>query len=69
MENFLTADLHLGNTSLRLGYRNNILSTKVNDITTRMINHNFILGLSSEWLSLSRRHSLDPTAKIISALY
>lgn len=69
MVNLLTADLHLGNTSLRLGYRNNILSTKVNDITTRMINHNFIIGVSGEWLSMSRRPHLDTTAKIISALY
>lgn len=69
MENLLTADLHFGGTSLRIGYRNNILSTKVNNITTEMISHNFIIGVSGEWLSLSRRHTLNPQARIISALY
>lgn len=69
MENLLTADLRLGGTSLRLGYRNYILSTKVNDITTRMVTHAFVIGLSGEWLSLNSRHPFSHDARVISALY
>lgn len=69
MENLLTADLHFGGTSLRLGYRNNILSTKVNHITTRVITHAFVIGLSGEWLSLNPRKPFNPQARVVSALY
>ncbi len=69
MENLLTADLNLGGTSLRLGYRNNILSTKVNHTTTRMITHAFVLGLSGEWISINQRKPFDNGARIISAYY
>ena len=69
MENLLTADLHLSNTCLRIGYRNNILSTKVNNITSQMITHYFVIGISGEWMSISSRKGLDCDARIISALY
>ena len=69
MENLLTADLHLSNTCLRIGYRNQILSTKVNDITTRMTTHSVVLGVSGEWISVSPRKGINPLARIISALY
>lgn len=69
VENLLTADLHFGNTSLRVGYRGRILSTQVNDITTRMITNNFVLGVSGEWISVSPRKGIDPRAGIVSALY
>lgn len=69
-DNIITADIHFGGTSLRLGYSGNILSTKVNDITTRFITHRLILGLSGEWISLSiHRDKMSEKAKIISALY
>lgn len=69
LDNLLTADLRLGSTNLRLGYRNDILSTKVNNIVSRRITHTFIIGVSGEWLSLPRSGALSPKAKIISALY
>lgn len=69
MENFVTADLRFGGTSLRLGYRNNILSTKVNYITTRVVTHAFVVGLSGEWLSLNPRKPFNSEARIVSALY
>ena len=69
MENLLTADLHLSNTCLRIGYRNQILSTKVNDIVTRMTTHSVVIGVSGEWISVSSRKGLNPTARLISALY
>lgn len=69
MTNLLTADLHFGSTSLRVGYRGYLFSSKANDLVTNIYTHSFVLGLSGEWLSLSKRHSLSRDARIISALY
>lgn len=69
MTNLFTADLHFGATSLRLGYRGYSFSSKANDLVTNIHTHAFVIGLSGEWLSLSRRQSLSRDARIISALY
>ena len=68
MENLVTADMHLGATSLRVGFRNNILSTSINDITTRTITYSAVIGVTTEWISLNPRKA-DNNARIISALY
>lgn len=69
MTHLLTADLHFGATSLRLGYRALTFSSKANNLVTNIYTHAFIIGISGEWLSLSQRHSLSRDARIISALY
>lgn len=69
MENLVTADFRFGDTSLRIGYRGNILSTKVNNIVTRAVTNCFVIGVSGEWVSLSSRHAIDRQARIVSALY
>ncbi|MDE6287281.1 MAG: DUF3316 domain-containing protein, partial [Muribaculaceae bacterium] len=59
LENLLTADLRLGNTNLRLGYRFELRSTSTSGIVTRRVDHAFVIGVSTEWLSLrplSRKH-------------
>lgn len=53
MDNLLTADLHFGNTSLRLGYFNHIFSSKANNIVSRQITHALVLGVTTNWISLS----------------
>lgn len=68
----LVADLALGTTRLRIGYRNEILSTHVNSITSRFITHSFVLGIVNEWISLPSRprsNKLSPDARVISSLY
>lgn len=69
MENLVTADLHLGATALRVGFRNNILSTSINDITTRTITYSAVIGVTTEWISLNPSRKADTDARIISALY
>ena len=69
MENLLTADLHFGNTCFRIGYRGNILSTKVNNLNTRIITNSVVLGICGEWISLTPGKSISPEARVISALY
>lgn len=70
LDNLVTADLRFGATALRLGYRCSILSTNVENITSRHIRHQAVVGVSGEWLSLSPgRKPLSADAEIISAYY
>ena len=69
MDNLLTADLHFGATALRLGFRSDLLSTKVNNIVTRAVTYSAVVGVAGEWMSLNPKKRLDPKARIISALY
>lgn len=69
MENLVTADLHFGATCLRLGLRSNVLSTKVNNIVTRVVTTAAVIGISGEWMSLNPSRGIDSKARIISALY
>lgn len=50
----LTVDLKIGSKWLRVGYGMDILSTKVHDIVSRRIDHNFVLGLTTDWFSAAR---------------
>lgn len=68
IDNMIAADLHIGATSLRLGYRNSYLSSEASHITSRMISHCAVIGISGEWLSLNPRRPFTGKAKIISAL-
>ncbi|MDE6361048.1 MAG: DUF3316 domain-containing protein [Muribaculaceae bacterium] len=64
-DNLVTADLGLGNTSLRLGFRSRIYSTEVNHVTTRTFSYSFVLGVVTDWLSVSPRRQLpDKDAKV-----
>ena len=69
LDNLLTADLHLGSTTLRLGYRCGIFSSKAGGIVSRDVNHMFVLGVTTEWLSLRPGRGRTPEARIISAMY
>lgn len=54
LDNLFTADIHLGNTALRLGYSGSIFSSKTNNIVTRHTTHAFVIGITQSWLSVSR---------------
>lgn len=70
MENLVTADWYLGrSTALRLGYRGNILSTQVNDVTTKMVSHSIVVGVSGEWISLAPGRLPQNDTRVISAIY
>lgn len=66
LDNLLTADLHFGATTLRLGYRGQIFSSKANNIVSNNFSHSFVLGICTEWLSLRPGRKV-PDARIISA--
>lgn len=69
LNNLLTCDFRLGRTSLRLGYRFDVLSTRTSHIVTRRISHSFVLGVANEWISLGASNRLPEKARIINALY
>lgn len=57
LNNYLSADLRFGGTTLRLGYRCNILSSKASHNVSRSVEHLAVVGIVCEWLSLSPRQS------------
>lgn len=61
-ENLVTADMAFGNTTLRVGFRSDIYSTGVNNITTRSFSYSFVLGVVTDWLSASPRRPLPGAA-------
>lgn len=66
-DNLLTVDLHFGGTSLRLGYSGEITTWRVNGLTHRDFRHSFVLGVTTEWISLSPRAKATHKQRIISA--
>lgn len=70
LNNLATVDLRFGGTVVRLGYRCGITSTKASHNVSRHIDHTFVIGLASEWVSLSARSDKAcGKAEIISAMY
>lgn len=69
LDNLLTADLHLGNTSLRVGYACDVFSSKSSGIVSRNIAHRLVIGVTTEFITIGRSRGIDPHARIISAIY
>ncbi len=69
MTNLLTADFHLGNTVVRVGYRNLIYSSEINHLTTNVTTHAFVFGLAGEWISAGSFRKISRDAEVISAIY
>ncbi len=69
MENLLAADLHLGSTILRIGYRNRIASSWINNINCRDISHSLVLGIGGEFMSVGHKKRTQPATNIISSIY
>ena len=69
LDNLLTADLRFGGTTLRGGYRCRGAATKASHIVSRDIEHMAVVGVVSEWISLSPKRGIDPEARYISAMY
>ncbi len=69
LDHTLSADLHLGNTILRVGYRNRINSSWTNNINTRSIAHYLVIGLGGEFLSVSPKKKAKVNNNFISSMY
>lgn len=63
LDNLLALDLHLGDSSLRLGYDLSWMSSHINCLTTRMITHRLVIGVTCDWLparKVSSKFNLNP---------
>ena len=69
LDQLLTLDLHIGSSALRLGYESSWMSSRVSELTTRIITHRFLIGWATEWLSVSARRPSAEQARVNSALY
>lgn len=69
MTNLLTVDMHLGGTVLRLGYRNRVETSWINNLNTKVFTHAAVIGVGGEWLSLRKGRAANAPSKIISAMY
>lgn len=69
LDNLLSADLRFGATVLRLGYRLDARSNEASHIVTRTVTHTAVVGIASEWISLSPTTRLSDTDRIINAMY
>lgn len=69
MTNLLTADLHFGNTVLRVGYRNLTYSSEINHLVTNVTTHAFVFGLAGEWISAGAARKISKETLVRSALY
>jgi len=70
INNLLTLDLRFGATIVRLGYRCGITSVKASHNIGRHIDHTVVIGIASEWMSLSaKKKEPSKETRIISALY
>ena len=67
LTNLLTADIHLGGTVLRVGYRGRIETSWIKHINTHIFTHSVVLGIGGEWLSLSRGKA--SRQRVASAIY
>ena len=68
MANLVTADLHLGSTFLRLGYRNRFERSWVSNLNTHITTHTLVVGLGGDFLSVPRK-GLSSQAKVVSSMY
>lgn len=70
MENLVTVDLHFGERTLRLGYRNNVTTLWKNNISVQRTVHALVVGIAWESLRVDlRRGNPLSKARIISAMY
>ncbi len=52
MENYLTADFHLGGTIVRLGYRNRLERSWVSHLNTHLTTHALVIGIGGNFLTV-----------------
>ena len=69
LDHMLSADLHLGNTILRVGYRNRVGTSWINNISTRDMTHYIVIGLGGDFLNIGPKNRNKLNNKVISSVY
>lgn len=63
----LCADLHLGNTIVRVGMRQHTETMHINNLHTRLVNTSLVLGVGGDFMNVTRNK--PKPAHIISSMY
>ena len=69
LNQLVAADMHFGNTVVRLGYRGVYETSWVNNLNTQIFRHSLVVGLCGEWISVSSGSKLSNVARVISSIY
>ena len=69
LDHMISADLHLGNTIVRIGYRNRVSTSWINNISTRDMAHYIVIGLGGEFLNIGAKSRNKLNNKVISSVY
>lgn len=64
----LTADFRVGASSLRIGYRGEYLSQKVNSLVSRSTAHMLTLGVTTDWLPFNPSKPLSKSVRIVNPI-
>lgn len=68
LHGLFSADLHLGKSTLRLGYKFDAVSLSANHITHRRIEHSAVIGVVCDFVNINT-HNAQTNAQIITAYY
>lgn len=56
INNLTAIEIPVCSVRLRIGYRLNILNTIASDINSRITNHSIVLGISTDWINVTRHN-------------
>lgn len=56
IDNLVAVEIPVNATRLRLGYRLNVMNSVASDIHSRITTHSLVLGISTDWVNVTRRH-------------
>ncbi len=59
LDNLLSATLDFGRTALEVGYRYSISTSRVNHLNTRIISHNFVIGVIPQGIGLKNKRNAN----------
>lgn len=69
LRNQLNCDMMFGSTLIRVGYRFDMMTSRVNYLTTRKFAHSAVFGIGGNWLSVPNAKKISPSAKVVMATY
>ncbi|MEG1617913.1 MAG: DUF3316 domain-containing protein [Bacteroidales bacterium] len=69
LDNYFTVDIPVSSMNLRVGFRNIIRNTHVNEIKNRRVSNTFMIGFSKEFIPFNRKKGHKSSQQIHSPLF
>ena len=67
LDHRLSLDLHLGGTTMRVGYHGRVERSWVSHLNTHHVTHALVIGIGGDFLSIPRQ-GINPKARIVNGL-